>query len=75
VKKSWAKTSTKTRKVPGGLSATTNLTTAEWCHRVAVINAGLVMYLKKKVMTEEELIKKIITVNCKLEFMWDFIRN
>ena len=33
------------------------------------------MYLKKKAMTEEELIKKIITVNCKPEFMWDFIRN
>ncbi len=41
-------------------------TTAEWHDRVAVINAGLV-YLKKgaKAMNEEEVIKKIITVNLK----------
>jgi hypothetical protein len=44
----------------------TNLTTTEWCDRVAVINAGLV-YLKKggKAMTEEEVIEKVISVNLK----------
>ncbi len=52
----------------------TNLTTAEWCDRVAVINAGLVS-LKKgaKAMTEEEVIKKVITVNLKPELTRDFI--
>jgi hypothetical protein len=52
----------------------TNLTTAEWCDRVAVINAGLV-YLKKggKAMTEEEVIEKVITVNLKPELTRDFI--
>jgi hypothetical protein len=41
---------------------------------VAVINAGLV-YLKKgaKLMTEEEVIKKVITVNLKPDLMRDFI--
>jgi hypothetical protein len=52
----------------------TNLTTAEWCDRVAVINAGLV-YLKKgaKAITEGEVIKKVITVNLKPELTRDFI--
>ena len=52
----------------------TSLTTIEWCDRVAVINAGLVC-LKKggRMMSEEEIIKKVITANLKLELIWDFI--
>jgi hypothetical protein len=52
----------------------TNFTTAEWCDRVAVINAGLV-WLKKgvKAMTEEEVVEKVISVNLKPELMRDFI--
>ncbi len=52
----------------------TNLSTAEWCDRVAVINAGLI-YLKKgaKMMSEEDIIEKVITVNLKPELMRDFI--
>jgi hypothetical protein len=52
----------------------TNLSTAEWCDRVAVINAGLI-YLKKgaKAMTEEDIIEKVITVNLKPELMREFI--
>jgi hypothetical protein len=40
----------------------TNLTTAEWCDRVAVINTGLV-YLTKgaKAMMDEEVIEKVIS--------------
>jgi hypothetical protein len=54
----------------------TNLTTTEWCDRVAVINAGLV-YLKKggKAMTEEEVIEKVISVNLKPDLTRDFILN
>ena len=52
----------------------TNLSTAEWCDRVTVINAGLI-YLKKgtKAMSEEDLVKKVITSNLKPELMRDFI--
>ena len=52
-----------------------NFMTTEWCDRVAVINAGLVWLLKKgaKPMTEEEVIKKVISVNLKPELMRDFI--
>ncbi len=52
----------------------TNLSTAEWCDRVAVINAGLI-YLRKgaKMMSEEDIIEKVITVNLKPELMRDFI--
>ena len=52
----------------------TNLTTTEWCDRVAVINTGLI-YLKKgaKVMTEEEVIKKVIIVNLMPDLTWKFI--
>ena len=51
-----------------------NFTTAEWCDRVAVINAGLI-WLKKgaKAMTEEEVIEKVISVNLKPDLMRDFI--
>jgi hypothetical protein len=51
-----------------------NLSTTEWCDRVAVINAGLI-YLKKgaKGMSEEDIIEKVITSNLKPEFMRDFI--
>ena len=52
----------------------TNLTTAEWCDRVAVINTGLI-YLKKgaTAMTEEEVIKKVIIVNLMPDLTWKFI--
>jgi hypothetical protein len=51
-----------------------NFTTTEWCDKVAVINAGLV-WLKKgaKPMLEEEVIKKVISVNLKPDLMRDFI--
>ena len=51
-----------------------NFTTAEWCDRVAVMNAGLI-WLKKgaKAMSEEEVIKKVISVNLKPDLMRDFI--
>jgi hypothetical protein len=51
-----------------------NFTTAEWCDRVAVINAELV-WLKKgaKPMSEEEVIKKVILENLKPDLMRDFI--
>jgi len=51
-----------------------NFTTAEWCDRVAVMNAGLI-WLKKgaKAMTEEEVIEKVISVNLKPDLMRDFI--
>ena len=52
----------------------TNLSTTEWCDRVAVINAGLI-YLKKgaKMLSEEDIIEKVITMNLKPELMRDFI--
>ncbi len=43
----------------------TNLSTAEWCDRVAVINAGGLIYIKKGA--------KVIMVNLKPELMKDFI--
>ena len=51
-----------------------NLSTTEWCDRVAVINAGLI-YLKKaaKAMSEEDVIEKVITSNLKPELMRDVI--
>ena len=51
-----------------------NITTAEWCDRVAVMNAGLI-WLKKgaKAMSEEEVIEKVISVNLKPDLMRDFI--
>ena len=51
-----------------------NFTTAEWCDRVAVMNAGLI-WLKKgaKAMSEEEVIEKVISVNLKPDLMRDFI--
>jgi hypothetical protein len=54
----------------------TNLSTTEWCDRVAVINAGLI-WLKKgsKAMPEEDLVEKVITGNLKPELMRDFIMN
>ncbi len=58
----------------------TNLSTTEWCDRVAVINinTGLV-WLKKgcKAMSEEDLVEKVIMSNHtkKLELMRDFIMN
>jgi len=54
----------------------TNLSTTEWCDRVAVINAGLI-FLKKgaKAMSEEDLVEKVITSNLKPELMRDFIMN
>ncbi len=52
----------------------TNLTTMEWCDRIAVINSSLV-YLKKggKAMTEEEVIERVISVNLKPNLMHNFI--
>ena len=52
----------------------TNLTTTEWCDRVAVINTGLI-YLKKgaTAMTEEEVIKKVLIVNLMPDLTWKFI--
>ena len=54
----------------------TNLSTTEWCDRVAVINAGLV-FLRKgaKAMSEGDLVEKVITSNLKPELMRDFIMN
>jgi hypothetical protein len=54
----------------------TNLSTTEWCGRVAVINVGLI-WLKKgsKAMPEEDRVKKVITGNLRLELMRDFIMN
>jgi hypothetical protein len=51
-----------------------NFTTAEWCDRVAVINAGLVWQKKgAKPMSEEEVIEEVISVNLKPDLLRDFI--
>ncbi len=52
----------------------TNLTTMEWCDRIAIINSSLV-YLKKgeNTMAEEEVIERVISVNLKPNLMRDFL--
>ncbi len=52
----------------------TNLSTTEWCDRVAVISVELI-YLKQgaKMMSKEDIIGKAIMVNLKSELMRDFI--